>query len=1375
MATRAPDRRIRSAGTRLVLLLTLACLPTCDWIAGLGNDAPVATVAIGDRIVEVDDTVVVDLGLHFSDPDGDSLVYAAVSAAPATVTATVRGRMLSLVGVAAGVAAVTVTVRDPEGLSAFQSFEATAPNRAPEALAAIPDGEVYVDDTLAIDAAAYFADPDGDDLEYSATSSDPTRAAVAVSQSAVRVTGMAVGRTTVTVTARDPGGLAAEQSFTATVPNRAPEVADTIADRVVEVDSVATLDLAPYFTDPDRDSLVYAVASSDSARAVATVTGSALTVTGTAKGVATLTVTARDPHGLEAEQAFEVTVPNRAPVSLGAIVGREVYVGDEVEVDVARHFLDPDGDVLDFAAVSSDTARVVVTVSGAVVTVTGVSVGGATVTVTARDPEKLSAELSFGVKVPNRAPVAVGAIADREVYVGDSAGVDVAAYFSEPDGEALEYAVESSSPATVSVAVSGVVVSVVAAVVGSATVTVAARDPHGLEAEQRFEVTVPNRAPVAVGAIPDREVAVDSTVALDIADHFKDPDGEELWYAAASSDEARVVAAVTGSALTVTGVAKGIATVTVTARDPHGLAAEQRFAVTVPNRAPVPVGAITPKVVAAGDSIAVDVEDSFTDPDGDALVYSATSSDPSRATVAVAGAVATVTGVAGGVATVIVVARDPEGLSAEQAFGVTVPNRAPEAVDTIGDLRVEVDRSFSVDASRYFRDPDGDELAYTAASSTTARATVEVSGSSVTVTGEAAGNATVTVTATDPGGLSATQSFGVTVDPPIPSDLVVRSPSAKPRKLGPGETFTLSVVVLNLGAGSASSGTTLRYYRSSDATISSGDTEIGTDRVPQLGPSRSNDELLSVVAPSEFGKYYYGACADAVANESFPDNNCSSAVAVLVAPPNQPPSAVGEIPDRTVPFGDELTVNAEPYFHDPDDDELDYRASSSNPNAATVRVSESRVLVRGREEGSATITVTVTDPGDLSAIQSFEVEVEEVVNRAPTLINHISDLLNIAAGSRYAANLLEVFTDPDQDPLDWTTSSSNTAAVVSEISNDSIIITAVAAGGAIVTVTATDPEGLSATDEFEVTVVTDRFDMDMLFTDDVAHGYREQIRRGRDTWESALAPTELADVAVNRSVSCFGVTANLQTVDDHVVLVDAREMDGDGKVVARATYCYVRSTDGTPVVSAVVFDQADIDTLLAAGRLEDVAIHEFAHGLGFISTYWRSRGMLDEGADPHFKGPLAIAAFDAAGGSTYPDEKVPASSDYSHWRESVFGLEIMSPRLTLSLANPLSAITLQSMADVGYAVDVSVADAYQLPDTTTSGVAPGAPGQVLDMRGDVFEGPVMVIDANGRIVRVDPAPPGSVPPSVPTRTARAGRWERDGPGIWVRSPPRRDP
>ena len=248
-------------------------------------------------------------------------------------------------------------------------------------------------------------------------------------------------------------------------------------------------------------------------------------------------------------------------------------------------------------------------------------------------------------------------------------------------------------------------------------------------------------------------------------------------------------------------------------------------------------------------------------------------------------------------------------------------------------------------------------------------------------------------------------------------------------------------------------------------------------------------------------------------------------------------------------------------------------------------------------------------------------------------------------------------------------------------------------------------------------------------------------------------------------------------MDDHLAIVGVETVDGSGGRLARAGYCYARQSDGTPIVSAVIFDEADIDNLLARGSLKDLALHELAHGLGFSDTYWESHSLLDAVSDAHFGGAAAIEAFDSAGGTSYSGEKVPVSSpDYSHWRGSVFGREAMVPSMVVGVSDPLSAVTIQAMADVGYTVDVSLADAYQLPGTAPPRIATDGIGQVFDLSDDVARGPVVFIDADGRIIRVFPGPTGSVPPSLHRQDEeRIERWGRDGPGSWVRYPARGRP
>ena len=111
-------------------------------------------------------------------------------------------------------------------------------------------------------------------------------------------------------------------------------------------------------------------------------------------------------------------------------------------------------------------------------------------------------------------------------------------------------------------------------------------------------------------------------------------------------------------------------------------------------------------------------------------------------------------------------------------------------------------------------------------------------------------------------------------------DLVVASASVSSDTVMPSQSFELRATVSNRGTG-ASAATTLRYYRSLDATISRGDMQVGTDAVSGLSASGASDESIRLTIPSSAGTYYYGACVDPVSGESDTGNNCSSAVLVI--------------------------------------------------------------------------------------------------------------------------------------------------------------------------------------------------------------------------------------------------------------------------------------------------------------------------------------------------------------------------------------------------------------------------------------------------------------------------------------------------------------
>ncbi len=592
-----------------------------------------------------------------------------------------------------------------------------------------------------------------------------------------------------------------------------------------------------------------------------------------------------------------------APAACGSLPQVTVNVGETSSVTAC--FNDANGDVLNYTATSSNPGVATVNISGTSITVTAVAPGNTTVSVTASDPGGLQGQQSFAVMVPNRAPEPRGTLANVTVPVGQTTTIEVSQYFSEPDGETLTYSANASDPAVAGVSIAGSTVTVAAQAKGSATVSITASDPGGLSATQSFVFTVPNREPMPVGTIDAQTVEVGQSVTLDVAISFDDPDDDPLTYTAASSIPTVARTSVSGSAVTISAVGPGVTTVTITATDDDRASATQRVRVTVPqpNRPPRRVGLIPAQQVNIGQSATVNVAAYFSDPDGDALTYTATSSSPTVTRASVSDSTVTITGLSAGTATITVTARDPEGLTATQQARVTVQqrNRAPTRVGSIPAQSLNPGRTTTVIASRYFTDPDGDALTYTATSSRTSVARTSVSGSTVTITGVSAGTATITVTARDPGGLSVTQTFSVRVASAGAPDLQFTNVTPTSVTGSPGGTVQATFTLRNSGNATAPT-TTIRVFESTNSSISTSDREIGSDPNPSLGAGQSRTITATVRLSSQAsGTFYFGLCVDRVSGESNTQNNCSRGVRVTVGGSGAPDlEFTGGVSPRTV-------------------------------------------------------------------------------------------------------------------------------------------------------------------------------------------------------------------------------------------------------------------------------------------------------------------------------------------------------------------------------------------------------------------------------------------------------------------------------------------
>ena len=130
-------------------------------------------------------------------------------------------------------------------------------------------------------------------------------------------------------------------------------------------------------------------------------------------------------------------------------------------------------------------------------------------------------------------------------------------------------------------------------------------------------------------------------------------------------------------------------------------------------------------------------------------------------------------------------------------------------------------------------------------------------------------------------GLSDPVGLALDIAVPDAPDLVAASPSVNPPNPASSQSFTLSVAIHNRGNASAPP-TTVRYYLSTDSTITTDDPEVGTNAVSGLAAPSSTFKLIRLTAPSNLGTYYYGACVQPVSGESDTQNNCSSASEVVV-------------------------------------------------------------------------------------------------------------------------------------------------------------------------------------------------------------------------------------------------------------------------------------------------------------------------------------------------------------------------------------------------------------------------------------------------------------------------------------------------------------
>ena len=297
------------------------------------------------------------------------------------------------------------------------------------------------------------------------------------------------------------------------------------------------------------------------------------------------------------------------------------------------------------------------------------------------------------------------------------------------------------------------------------------------------------------------------------------------------------------------------------------------------------------------------------------------------------------------------------------------------------------------------------------------------------------------------------------------------------------------------------------------------------------------------------------------------------------------------------------------------------------------------------------------------------------------------------------------------------------------------------------------------------------FDLELVFLDNGTSSQDAIIRKAAERWEEVIgreAPDWPFYQPPNAPFAAGNCGSNSPEVADLVndirVFVTIDSIDGQGSIIGQAGVCDVRATSygfgtiiNTPVLGLMHLDEDDVAWMESQGVLLSVVTHELAHALGFGSFYWgnqirdwlRNPSLPNKpDADTHMAGPLAVQAFDAVGGAAYAGGKVPvengaeAGSADSHWRESVFGDELMTPYLT-GTTQPLSLVTIESLFDIWYEVNLNAADGFSLSGAGQLGMEMPRGPVIVDLSNDIADIPIRVSDQkSGRLVKVIRPPRG---------------------------------
>ncbi|WP_338541734.1 S-layer homology domain-containing protein [Paenibacillus tundrae] len=623
--------------------------------------------------------------------------------------------------------------------------------------------------------------------------------------------------------------------------------------------------------------------------------------------------------------------------------------------------------------------------------------------------------------VANRSPELIKPFENRKLTGnGQAATLNLNEYVTDPDGDVISYTVSSSKSSVAKVVLTGTQLSIVPLEHGMATITIASNDGRGKRLRSTFEVSV-NASPLA-SPIPDQELHAESdSDNLDLSIYFMDDEKKEseLLYSVINTDTDIVGTEVNGTILKLTPKKVGETVLKVKVDDQQvaddgstGVTEVDLRIVVLPHINREPVGAIPAKVnVYLGDVIpGTNLNEHYTDPDGDSLTYTASSSNPDGLAVEENAGVLNLSALQIGTYTVSYTVSDGNGGIVNGAFEVevlSIPNQPPVLTDSPPKQFLVLGKNDQIiELSNYFIDPEGEALNYVASLDNPDDVSMlepSVTNNMLTLRAIQAGTTKIKIVASDPQGQEAVSYIDVEVVEAgniatIPDQTITWPWTTLDMDLAPYlsgfDTSTLSVnaITLNENIATVSTG----GLQVEIAPVAEGNTKVLFMLHDQSG--RSEQALVELVVQGEH------------------------------ASSNTVPEVVSTIYDQvlTPNVTNERTFDLGQLFSDPDGDSLQFKISNSSNEAVDANINGSMLTLKpGTGNTVAPLTVTADDGKGGKVDYTFNVRTATLVNSGVIQVSTksgIRDPLTFAASNwfpgqssfqLYSGTAYSTFTGPD--------------------------------------------------------------------------------------------------------------------------------------------------------------------------------------------------------------------------------------------------------------------------------------------------------------------------------------------------------------------------